>query len=543
MKTTKVIWRTVVAVALLLTVTGCLKVKDALTLHEDGSGTVAIEVEAAMPAEMMGGDIRNELGLGGGGSPLYPPMNKAMADAMFPAKDFSVTVNEPPPMGGATRTTTVTAQFKDVNALLASPYGRAHSLVLKREGETLKFRALSGAQALAMVADNKDYMQQMGAGMNWSQGGLKPEELYVEFRVTLPGTINAGNGQTNGATAIWIVDRSKIKDGPEAIQRLGTVMEASCAASGLKFAPTSPVRLNLDKFQDLVEGSVGGMTNALDAKKVLAAARFAPQTLQTSRSIDLSGEGNGQNNAQLAGLVVVPPELAPSKIGEFRLEEVTDATGKDLKPSDSGENNRGSRYISRFVDTADGGDVDEDENDERNKVSTEDRYNISLSFNAPDWKASEITRIRGSIELQYFGASDLIKIENAISKVATLESMMHGGFESGRQKLSHPKFNELGLSIAPQQCVYQQGMTMIMLQVQGKKATVKEVQVFDADGQPWPAFSGDMGMGMGEESSWTIMIPGKPKPPLSLALIVSGNATTIALPVLMEHIPLVNPAK
>src|SRR5881396_2759416 len=130
-------------ILLLTLLCGCFKTKDELTLEADGSGSVRIETRTSLSAERLA-----SLGLGGrsrglGEGPIYPPITKAEASKFFPAKDFRLTVKEET---GADREQVVVVEaiFKDVNALLASRYARAHALILTIETGQLRFQAASG---------------------------------------------------------------------------------------------------------------------------------------------------------------------------------------------------------------------------------------------------------------------------------------------------------------------------------------------------------------------------------------------------------------
>ena len=126
---------------------GCFQVQDDLTLQADGSGKVKLTVHSSVAEDvitMLGASSR----FGGDSAPMYPPVNEAGARHFFPAKDFTLKVEEKEATEG--KTLVVEASFKDINRLLASPYGRAHQLALAtNQNGTLRLRALSGGQTLA----------------------------------------------------------------------------------------------------------------------------------------------------------------------------------------------------------------------------------------------------------------------------------------------------------------------------------------------------------------------------------------------------------
>src|SRR5690349_20304814 len=87
-------------VLLLSLAVGCIQVKDELTVQADGSGTVVIETKVLAPMDMMGGpqDFRGMMGMGRGpGIAPYPPINKEMAEELFPTNDFVVSFKDSSP--------------------------------------------------------------------------------------------------------------------------------------------------------------------------------------------------------------------------------------------------------------------------------------------------------------------------------------------------------------------------------------------------------------------------------------------------------------
>ncbi len=357
--------------------------------------------------------------------------------------------------------------------------------------------------------------------------------MRAEFRVTLPNAISTANGAREGKTASWVVERAKCKDADDFARQLGTVSEASCPADGLKISPVTPLRMGLLPFAELAAGAVvTGL--AVDTNKIAAAAKFVPYGLTVTRSLDLSGEGGtGENAAQLIGAVVVPQEFAPQKWGDPRLDEVVDAKGNDLKPGDSDLPSRFSSYQAMA-----NGDDEEDSTNNNNLQ----QHVVVFNFRPPDWKISEITRIKGSVGLQYFGGSQVVKLTNAVPAnwIADAASMMGGGaFDSTEKPLKSEALAGLGLSLSVQMSAAQSGMTMLDLQVKGKEAALMDAQVFDADGKPWPTFwqQQDLGQG-GDMNQCQIFVAGKPQPPLSLAFLASGSGSTVEVPILVEHVPL-----
>lgn len=226
---------------------------------------------------------------------------------------------------------------------------------------------------------------------------------------------------------------------------------------------------------------------------------------------------------------MIPQEFAPPKWGDPKLDEVVDAKGNDLKPTADNEGRSYSMGNSEM------------ENGEEDVSNTSQRHMVSVSFRPPDWKINEISRIKGSISLQYFGGSQVVKLTNAIPAkwIADASNLMGGGaFDSSEKPLNSPALAGMGLSLVLQMGMAQSGMTMLTVQVTGKQALLADAQVFDAEGKPWPTFLQQPDVGSGDATSCQIMVAGKPQPPLSLALLASGGGATVAVPFLLEHVSL-----
>ena len=185
---------------------GCLKVKDHLTLNADGSGTVHIEVFSAVAPKSLRGSrysswLRN---LEQSDHVVYPPLHAEHAEKLFPGKAFTVKATESEG-GGNAPTLVVNVAFKDVNALIASPYGEAHALSLRREGDVLRFAAHSGF-AGAIIASNADQTRYAVR-----RHIHKKSEMAAEFAVSLPSAVTESDGQTVGRTATWSLARADAK--------------------------------------------------------------------------------------------------------------------------------------------------------------------------------------------------------------------------------------------------------------------------------------------------------------------------------------------
>jgi hypothetical protein len=271
-------WKRMTVGLLLVFLCGCIRTKDELTINADGSGKVQIETVSSIPLELSEG-MGMQAGLGGaGGGAIYPPLTEAEARKFFPGKDFNVTVKQQKADNGEV-TTVIVAEFKDINALLASPYGRAHQLSVKIANGSLVVQGVTGMEAAARFAEMKD---DTGMGMAAMPGladlQKKKDQMRAEFRVTLPNAIATANGTRDGKTATWMVERAKCKDAEDFARQLGTVSEASCPADGLKMSPVTPPRMGLLPFAELAAGTAGAGTS-VDTNKIAAAVKFVPYGL------------------------------------------------------------------------------------------------------------------------------------------------------------------------------------------------------------------------------------------------------------------------
>ena len=530
-------WITVLAAVFLC---GCFQVQDDLTLQSDGSGKVKLTVHSSLPEELVSMmDMSSRYG--GGGGPMYPPVNESEARHFFPAKDFTLKVEQKD--AGEGKTLVVEASFKDINRLLASPYARAHQLALTtNQNGTLRLQALSGGSALALAAQMKpgDEMGMMEMpGLEDAQ--KKKGEMRFEFKVTLPNPVTAANGAREDKSVAWTAERAKCKDDEEFAGKLSGVLEASCSTDGLKFTPVTPARLGLVRFSELAAGKMPGASALPDTNEVAKAARFVPYALNVTRTLDLSGEGGGHDSqGQLTGAILLPTELAPQQWGEAKLEEAVDGKGNSLMPKEDKDGmprmGRYSRYGMGEPPDAEG-DTDAAEP----KPAAEKEHPVALSFKAPEWKVKEIAKVKGALDLEYLGGAEVIKLSNAVPASLVMDMSRQSSFsynsDNERGQVADSRLAELGLSLRVQMAMVQSGMTTLELQTGGGKSALVDIQVFDAEGRPWPTTLVQQDSSGGEERSCQVMVAGKPKPPFSLAVAVSGVGASVSVPIQVEHVP------
>lgn len=537
--------RMLLSVAAALVFCGCLDYTDKVTINPDGSGVVHVEARTTAPMEMF--DMLSMGVMSEDNSTPFPPLTKRAAAKLFPAKDFEVSFADKTG-DSETNHVIVEAKFKDIAALLNSPYAARRALSLKIEGDKLVFKAKGGFEwgQGQSIDDFVGNMQNMfSAGQKVDTNGL----VRFQFEVVMPGAVAESSGAAqSGNSAKWVVEKSKL-DPKQMIAKLDEPMRATCPAAGIKFTPIAPIRLALENFNELPTNSVKA-TATIDAEKVKASAKFVPYSIHVTRSLDLSGAGGGgqQNAAVLTGAIILPAALTPQEWGEVKLEEVKDTKGKSLIPANDDENSV-ARNLTRFtsyVDNQDAEGQDEEEEDDNGaakkpvaKNNDDVRHVVSISFNPPEWQTMEIPRIKATAALLYFGGSQVVKLAGAIPEKSIMKMDGEGSFsfnENAERALVDPKLTQLGLKLKLEHAMQQNDSLSMSLSVEGKNAMITGLQIYDAQGKPWPTTlnKNDFGEGI----SYSISVNGKPKPPLSIALLAPDAMTKVEVPILVEKVPI-----
>jgi hypothetical protein len=517
---------------------GCLKVKDRMTLRPDGSGTVRIETEILMPAgagRMGSADI--------GRATAYPPTSTMQAAVLFPAKDFTI-VGKPTEMRPAKPTFIVEVAFKDIQALVTSPYGRAHSLWIAREGGSVVLKARTGVQLVAgievVIGNLPPELKADGGETQAKMITEAAQKLAAEFTIVMPGAakVEQGAATVQGNTITWSVERAKFKEPAEAAKAFGEVLVARCPDAGVTFTPVSPVRLDLTPLKELADVKIADAA-AVDVEKVRAAAKFVPVALQVTRSFDLVGDAfQGRNGASLSALVILPTEFKPEHWGQAKLTEITDDRGTDLlaKGRDDEDYDESDRYASGSSDDSDEGDEADAE-----RPSAVKRADVVQSFRlalkVPPPTARKIDVLKGQVELQYAGPLHRVRLMNAIPNESIVEMKLETGMrEPGDgMAIANPKLVELGVELKVA-AARMSGMTMVQLQMGQRGGVLKDVQVYDGKEQPCSMMSAG-GMMRGGDDAARYIIPGYPEGPLSLVVIVQSAGPVVTIPIELKDVP------
>jgi len=528
-----------------LAAAGCVKVKDHLTINADGSGTVHLETVSLLPQEAMAAE-----GRGGEGMMFYPPTSPDAVEAMFPKEDFEVKAEPKADVPGRMGVV-ADVKFKDINKLLASDYGKAHSLRLVREGGELVLQARTGVQAAGRF-DFQAFAASAGEGPPPEEKKIMEEavtKLAAEFKITMPAAVKVeGAGATaEGNTASWSADRAAIKDAAAAVEAFDVILTVRCPDAGVTFKPAPVARLDLEPFKDLKDAK---LTDAppVDLEKVKAAAKFVPVMLRVTRSFNLAGEDfQSENSAVLTAAIVVPRELAPVHWGEAVLIEAKDDRGTNLVPpkAEGYEYHYRQRMFSRSSSFP-GVEGDEEEPGAAKKSpDPEVVQEVSFALNVPPPEATRIVLLKGSATLDYPGSRHVVRIEGAIAKeaipdVGPKNMMMSLG--SAMKPLADPKLEALGVKLTVS-ASQGGGLTMVEIVTGLNASPVAEAQVFDAAGRPWPTLPASiMSRGEDEGGSRRFFVVGNPEGPLSLGLILNAPGPSLVLPIELRDIPMTRDA-
>jgi hypothetical protein len=167
---------------------------------------------------------------------------------------------------------------------------------------------------------------------------------------------------------------------------------------------------------------------------------------------------------------------------------------------------------------------------------------VTLSFRPPDWKVTQIARLKAEAELQYFGAPEIVKLTTtvpaaAIRDMAKMQANPQAMREPQSVSLKSERLAALKFELTMRMAMYQGSMTMMMLEGQGSSANLKELQVYDAQGRPWPTMLARE-HSYGHNSSYQVVVAGQPPAPLSIAVVLNSGGTTVKVPIQLEKLPI-----
>jgi hypothetical protein len=515
---------------------GCLEVKDHLTINPDGSGAIVLEVPQA-------GKEVTQMAAMGGMAAMYPPVGEQQIRNMFPRPDFVVETKSGKTADGQP-TQIAEVSFKDVNKLLASSYGKAHSLTLAIQGDQMVLTARTGMQYVGHLDPLPEGGQvPMPIPMDEVKAALA--KARCEFKVTLPSAAKAAGATVDNQTATWTVDRAKLADAAAATAAFDAVLTAQCPAAGVTFKPAVMTRLDLAAFKDLKEEKLGQVT-PVDVEKIRAAVKFIPVMFRVTRSFNLSGDAfHGENEAVFTGALILPRAFKPQRWGEPKIEEAKDNLGKSMMlPTGDGNESRWrqQRYQNMMQrdDHEEAMPAEKGKNAEPNPNLT---HLVTLGLALPSLAARKMSTLKASVDLVYPGAARIVRLENAVADgaIMNMSGQAQGGSFSSSEKaaIASATLKELGLSLKLNNAMRIGCLTMLELSSEGDKGVVSDVQVFDAQGVPLTTIVMREGFGPSSSNMIRAMVIGATKGPLSLALIVEAGGPSVTVPIAVTNVSLV----
>jgi len=531
----------VTALALALAA-GCVQVKETLTINADGSGTVRIETVTFTSSSVyrMLANMLSSQAL------AYPPVTRQAVSALFPKDDFTVSVER---NRAVPRTTgvIVEAQFKDINALLKSPYGEAHSLELSRDGDQLVLKARSGMQTLARLAPfiRAEHKGDMPVRLDTAKDNYG--ELAFEFTVVMPAEAQVeGAGATvEGNTISWTAKLAGAEDEAKLLDQLDSVITLRCPAKDVAFEPVKTTRLDLVPFGELKEQPVSEAP-PIDLEKIKAATRFVPLVLQVTQSFNLAGEGfRGENSASLRGVVIVPRELEPVQWGEAKLEAIEDDQGEDLMLKGDQDDSRYGR-LSREYERMNMLARRARDGEEPPDVT----HPVSLAFIPPSFEARTIARLEATITMRYPGGTHLVCVKDAIAKDLIENTSLEKAYEhvpedyypgdDEEEDGAKPVLDKLGVTLTLQKAsrVEDEDVLVLDFTLATEAGSVLQAQVFDANGRAWPTSVVGYPYYMPGAGRLRLCVAGEPEPPLSLAFIVKAVGPAVEVPIKLKDVPI-----
>ncbi len=516
-----------------LLLTGCTRVEDHLTINADGSGTIVIKT---IQSEHMPPQLFMQRGMMANQAPIriYPPMNSEEAEVLFPGDDF--TIEESADEDGPVQT--ISISFKNVNDLLASPYADIRALSISADAESGKLvvQSRGGLHAIGSIVSalTEEYADQAMSSMELGKEKIDEieSEFSASFTITLPNDVTAEDGEADGNTVVWTVARADYESRDAFSKDLQRVMVASCSLNNITFKPDSPMRMNLHNFDSLKEGGVGeGDKVSIDTEKVLSQAEVKPLVVMHSRTSNYTGESWGNENAGwVVAYVTLPKEFKPLRWSEFQVDKIVDDQGNDLMQQiDEDRMGYGVYGIGYDLNQEQGMFGPSTPKDTTQAV----RY-FYIPFNTPEPTAKNLTTIEGSIKAMYGGQPMLIKLPGVIESIGDSNDFNMIDDEAG---IDNPSLKQANLNLQVRYISNDGPMVSIMLTAESDETLIKNVQVFDSKGQPFPTYNAS-GYGMGDDDDLHLMVVGQPEPPLSLALLVDAASMSVQVPVRFTDLPL-----
>jgi len=508
--------------------TGCVQVRDHLTLEPDGSGTVTLETRLLVESQnimmmRLSGPLAAD-------SPrmAYPPLTEADLEKVFPGDAFTIeqseTVREGEGLEPGQFIYRAAVAFEDVHALLQSPYAEVHTLTMKKEGGRLVLQASTGMAGFTaldqQIADNE---LDLPVDNEAVQKQLKA--LKCAFSVTLPGAVQAQGVPVQGNTATYVVDRAQIQDARKTFAALQRALRVTCPADAAGFEPPAIARIPLGAYGTVEPGPIGRAPDPIDIEAVRRAMRFTPIALVVTRTFDLGGYeyGGGENHTVLYGAVHLSPEHKPQRWGPLELTVARDDLGDDLRPVEDEAPYRAGMMHGLMA---------------ASEAEAEGHHLVTVSLKAPSREARSLARLAGTIDAYYPGQAHVVKLDEVIQEADVSEQGEQVYiYPTGEDAVDHPTLDRLGYRLQFQNVMRQFGLNMVMFSQETEQASLADLRIYNADGRALPTLLG-LGPGyMGEDTKMALVL-GRIQPPLSVALLIRGGGAKVSVPVSLEDVSL-----
>ncbi|TVR45146.1 MAG: hypothetical protein EA402_04950 [Planctomycetota bacterium] len=519
-------WLIALGALFAFTFAGCASVEDTLTIHADGSWSVELEVGSPMSqhqrqqALMAAGHLRR-----GETLPIYPPLTPQEARNLFPDQAVQISP-QPPKHSEANLKARFVIRGEQLSQLLDSPYAQQRQLRLEatEAGTELSYtdpmQTIIGLLAIDPEAEQDQHMSWYSELL---EGAIKHRQHWRSTqRVILPGgqSPDAWASSADGVLSWELAGNAE--DGSFDKDRF--LMPRRARGDALEVEIPSPTtRLGQGAFADLPTGLAGGSAQAVDEEGLKAQARWLPQRLEVTRSFNYSGERqHRRDGTQFHALLLLPPQLEPSSWGELTINQALANDGSDVTVAD--------RNFSRGHSSYFGGG--------RNRGPLENfaYHQYHSSFGVVPRGADGLSSIEVEATLTFPGAPHVVKAEHLIPADEILEANHSAGRSwSSQDRVAFPGLDDYGIGLRYLRAERQQTGYQIEARLADSNGRIIGLQVFDAEGRPWPSMVNPY-----QHSSSTLyyITLGHPQPPLSIALMVDGGGAKITLSHTFTDLPL-----
>jgi len=485
-----------------LALCACFDVKEHLVIHPDGSGSLSIEVKTDSDLYEVTADLGSDRWLSEARL-NYPPTSMESMKVLFPGESFVI---EKAPDDKTTLKARV--KFKDISAILNSPYAAVKSMDLSVDQGRLHMRTRTGFDGMAAcrMADKLKNHPQFGPMM--TEMCANTDDAAYLFQVTLPAEAESQKGDAAGTKVTWNFSNGQAES---ADPDFTAVIHASCSAKDIEFAPRGAARIDLRHFSALVSGKTHLRADLPSAADYRGQLRFQPLELLVTNSFAYTASPILTNRASLAGVITVPADLAPDQWGPVRLLKARDSDGTDLLfPVKKGPESAESQNPDWF----DAGKVNSAESDQVH-------HPVTLQFRPPAWNSKAISLLSAKLDLVFYSSESIVKIENAVPENIIRDQTRPDSVEAGHRKSKRiiaPELEDAGIELFVEDAVDMGMALMVLVKTRAPHAVIEAIGFFDRQGQPLPGIVSDSQSEWGDDrQGFMAILPGRPDPPLSMA--------------------------